>query len=1060
MKPYANNKRIALRVRDFLGKIDIENLKIMEIIAVFFNKEKLLFISISTDDDKLKKIKEDIKKAIDKEPKKSIAFNTLEIINKASDINKIDSKNNDSNALSNYTGVIALPEFCYLRPEISFTSPNFFNIVDYLPDSVIFIIRKSLKRKFIDLCNDYLNIKSEEQIYLNYDFFFISNSCINFFFRESDERINGLLAFVPNPIDKKHLSNDPSLIKDSLRGSEIYYMFSKPKMKNNRAYKCIDDVKKLSELKEKLKGKRCFVPGVLLPFLISDKEMECSNFDQHENFMDLDYVLSQACQYDFWKKKNIDNIKNWLKVPNESFDEPYKVIQNKLLVSRDSTKKRPERLELIEAAYFMVGEATKDVFCHIGYEKLLNHIHRELVKFLEDIIKENIEDKIYYNFLLQFYKGIETIWKDNLPQKVIINYSQESTEKLRFSKFSHLSDYISALLRLAVSENLRDKNRKEFFCDRFFYSLHKNIWYKTLNPNGFIIGNLANIFFCMDTLVRLFENNDDRPNRTEIVKRFKSFCHWQNIMPHERQIIERVIKALNKELENRIRKRFNPSDIECELLQKEFIIKNKDEHILVPVRIKNKGIHLPTSFTIKILSSQNYIFLGDSYVYTEKELRPEDDYDYEYKISLHSKSCQLIFELSWIHDGEDYDKKINTTITRKIPGETIFKDYKNLSPIGEHIEVPSKFQGRQAQVLDVIERILGENNVIITAHRRTGKSSLAKMVHSCINNKEIRSYFKIDDEMSQSIDAFFSVFFSIQGIEINKLEKTFYTEIINGLEKKINGTVNDWKEKDQISSDRFRYGLEQALTMLEAPYRNILIIIDEFDYFEKSSDFLNICDRLRKIIDTHKNIQWIIISATDLKSSLNTYSSPLFNIFYHNYLNNLPYDDFEKFVEGQLPETTFFSEAMFRLYQESSGHPFFTNKLLHHLYYNVIKVEELTTVDINSIERAVNHFIHDKDTDSTFSFALHDIDDISYQLLKNTCKLFERGVDAWNIVDLKKNIVQEYKKEIDLDTIKKSLEAFDKIGIMKRTGRGQWMFSVPIIIKWLQYKFLLQKDLK
>jgi len=205
---------------------------------------------------------------------------------------------------------------------------------------------------------------------------------------------------------------------------------------------------------------------------------------------------------------------------------------------------------------------------------------------------------------------------------------------------------------------------------------------------------------------------------------------------------------------------------------------------------------------------------------------------------------------------------------------------------GSHVTDPQKFFGRRTELNELLSHLASyqQQNVVIRAPRRTGKTSLLHMIEAVLRDTDrragVRAWFDIPPRWDAPLNATVPVRLDLQRLGLRKASAAeFYRAVLEALHA--GGLRSEWTEvvvrEPAPTFAQFREGIADIVRGVNG--LRLVILLDEFDVVAEMPDRLSFFDGLRTTVADVKEITWIIVSASGLYQDLHDYASPLFNVF-------------------------------------------------------------------------------------------------------------------------------------------------------------------------------------
>jgi GTPase SAR1 family protein len=411
-----------------------------------------------------------------------------------------------------------------------------------------------------------------------------------------------------------------------------------------------------------------------------------------------------------------------------------------------------------------------------------------------------------------------------------------------------------------------------------------------------------------------------------------------------RRTVERWSEIMIKEIANKRAK----SDLGVELEQPQLI----GPYYQIKLVLKNQGGGLAENVRVQFDPELQLRDAGISALKSQQEVHIDyihggQSVSVQFQLSVnHPGNFRLPFYILY-DDLERMGKVINFADIANLIGEERSFEMMGVNPYiaGPPLRTDKMFYGRADMFAYIKEHLpAGEqqNIIVLYGERRTGKTSLL---------------YQITRHLPQP---FLPVFIDLQGAAGKKedkfwhyLAKCIYDSILEkgySLEKP---ELEHFRQSDP--SEHFRREFLNKVK-LAIPENIPILLVDEFDVLEKSvraGDLpKSVFDNLRSVMQHVDRLGFIFAGTYDITKLGEEYWSILFNTALWKKIELLDKDTFRLLVEDPVKNFFKYDElALDRIWQMTSGHPFFVQLICHELvsYRNENRLTYLTVQDVDNV---------------------------------------------------------------------------------------------------------------
>lgn len=277
-----------------------------------------------------------------------------------------------------------------------------------------------------------------------------------------------------------------------------------------------------------------------------------------------------------------------------------------------------------------------------------------------------------------------------------------------------------------------------------------------------------------------------------------------------------------------------------------------------------------------------------------------------------------------------------------------------LQPYSLEVAYDTDFYGRHEALDRILHRLdpASMQSCYITGQKRVGKSSLAHAVAA-----------RVSDGSCESV-------YSVLYLECGEIRHATGGETMEEFGRRIDSFVLDllpddvaWKEQKYFSS-LIPLGRLFRLLAREQPKARVLIIFDEFDEINEelyrygelaNTFFLNM-----RMLASQKNLAFLLVGAERMPYVMSAQGEKL-NKFARESLNSFDltneWSDYRALIENPLRDVvTIYEEAMRRLFDYTSGHPYFTKVICSAVFERSVRFRD-AEVSATEITKAAERVI-------------------------------------------------------------------------------------------------------
>ena len=515
------------------------------------------------------------------------------------------------------------------------------------------------------------------------------------------------------------------------------------------------------------------------------------------------------------------------------------------------------------------------------------------------------------------------------------------------------------------------------------------------------------------------------------------------------QPIKKVIEILQKDLP--YEKQLRAAELIIEGLDRKYPLDILEEEFDIKLKIVNKGSGEANNVTVVINDPSKYIKLSNNEILIGDI---KESIEILVKAQCHkvldSENLPIDVSIKW-NDFEGIDKeKKNTIVLQKQNSIINWKSVKNPYST-QFIDDKDFFIGRE-ELIEELELNYESRNIesiIISGQKRVGKTSIAKLLVSLLNERE-------------NTLAIFVTTLEISKVSpkesIRELAETIILELADELPEEL---------ADSIEIPDFENSLSPLIRYLKNIYRKnkkqkIIIVIDEFDELPLELTVLptsfrsTFLSNLRALIQT-SHIGLVLVGGENM-NYIKQHTQALNNVnnYYVDYFDKDNYwKDFVDLVVKPLRVLSieYHNDAVNYLYQMTEGNPYYT-KLICREVFNYVKGNRITYITKEIIEKItlnrlnlginhVNHFWLDN--------IMEEVDERKIKIEKQRIKfllaiaeLYKRK-EVFNTTNLEG--IFNLKNEIN---IQKIFESFSSRNIfMQNKGRDSYRIKPKLFEYWL-----------
>ena len=326
------------------------------------------------------------------------------------------------------------------------------------------------------------------------------------------------------------------------------------------------------------------------------------------------------------------------------------------------------------------------------------------------------------------------------------------------------------------------------------------------------------------------------------------------------------------------------------------------------------------------------------------------------------KEIELEIGIDWdvVGESEKREKEFSVVIQSQRT-DINWEELTKLQPYRLEVAYDRAFFGRQDAVGRILRYLNSESmqSCYITGQKRVGKSSLARAIEASLS----RGFLKED--------------YSVHYLECGEVRHSRAKDTMREFGQQVEDFLVDflprsaeWKSQDYSTSLN---PLNRLLNLLltEAPTRRFVVIFDEFDEVNEdlyrhgelaNTFFLNL-----RTLSSKRNLAFILVGAERMPYVMSAQGEKL-NKFARESLDNFDltteWADYRALVETPVRDSIKLHEpALRKLYDLTSGHPYFTKVLCANVFENAVQTKD-AEVSVSEVSKAAERVVASLDVNA------------------------------------------------------------------------------------------------
>jgi hypothetical protein len=415
---------------------------------------------------------------------------------------------------------------------------------------------------------------------------------------------------------------------------------------------------------------------------------------------------------------------------------------------------------------------------------------------------------------------------------------------------------------------------------------------------------------------------------------------------------------------------------------------NNPSELILSVR--NLGNVAAERIEVDLFANDSFALHDQTYKKSFVSLPPEDRIPVAYTIepTTHASLFPVRCMVSWSHgspssdgdtvqttdgdprpaadDGARQSRTYEFMVRIRRLNEQPFQKMTNPYAFGIHVTDHRRFFGRRSELDELLSHLAGggQQNVVLRAPRRAGKTSVLHMLQAVLRDIDrragVRDWFDVSPAWDEDLNAVIPVMLNLQGVEALLTKATpseFYRAVLMAFAAE--GLRSEWSDRLQgepfIAYTQLESGLRDLLNGIGS--RRVVLLLDEFDVMATMEDRLSFYQPLRTTIANFTRLTWIVVSASGLYEDLKDYASPLFNIFEIKEMGRLDSDAARALVTSPWESARggaslgIADDAVETILEETGNHPFMLQMLCSEIvhYANDIQSNVVRSTTVNEV---------------------------------------------------------------------------------------------------------------
>lgn len=273
---------------------------------------------------------------------------------------------------------------------------------------------------------------------------------------------------------------------------------------------------------------------------------------------------------------------------------------------------------------------------------------------------------------------------------------------------------------------------------------------------------------------------------------------------------------------------------------------------------------------------------------------------------------------------------------------------KNPFVYGEPVD-RENFADRKRELEELKTDVLSGQNVIIYSPRRFGKSSLVHNALLELGDKVIPLWIDCyrvltKKELAEKIASEVIKNWKTRDIleSVKKLFRTLTPKIRLGENVEVEFSIGEEERA-------FEESLKLPQRLAEHSKKRVVVVFDEFQEIAELGN--QVLKKMRSEFQWHKEVTYIFIGSKQgmMEKIFRSAQSPFYNFGRHLVLKKIPLEEFREFIMEKFHSTgiSLKDEIADRILELTDGHPYYTQKFCHELWYLGKLKGTLTLNDVN-----------------------------------------------------------------------------------------------------------------
>jgi len=271
------------------------------------------------------------------------------------------------------------------------------------------------------------------------------------------------------------------------------------------------------------------------------------------------------------------------------------------------------------------------------------------------------------------------------------------------------------------------------------------------------------------------------------------------------------------------------------------------------------------------------------------------------------------------------------------------------------------FADRKKELEELKTDMLSGQNIILYSPRRFGKSSLVynalleledQVVSLWIDCYGVLTKKELAEKIASEAIRHWKTKDILEGVK--KLFRSLTPKIRLGNNIEIEFSIGEEERA-------FEESLKLPQRLAEHSKKHVVVVFDEFQEIAELGE--RILKKMRSEFQWHKDVTYVFIGSkrSMMEKIFRLAQSPFYNFGKHFVLRKIPREEFKEFIleKFRITEVSMDEEIVDRILELTDGHPYYTQKFCHELWY-VGKLKGSLT--LKDVEKAFSRLVIESET--------------------------------------------------------------------------------------------------